>query len=522
MRNDVYPSRAALRGVCLAALLALACGEGLPSADVPEAGLPDRFLGDSVDSDPSNVDWAPPREMVDAGAAPAPRDAAVGCPARAWSGDYVIHDEASWNTLQAYTAVDGDLIVSTMLRQLGPPLSCLQDVAGALVILDNPRLTDLTGLELPLRVSGGLRVRRNPSLRSLRALSQLRFVGESAPLWLQELPALQDLQGVSDAAHAFDGLIVEDTGLTDLRGLAGLESLTTLRIRGNARLTSLLGLGGIRTLEGNLGLEHNPELLDISALSRLSTVSGISIIGNARLPTAAPLSGLTGSVRALTVSDNPELLRLPQLDAVDEVTSIEVRGNAALVELTGLGSVTRVGEVKIYDNPHLTSLRGIPTAARFAALSLSDLPRLSDLSGLEGLQHVEGSFTVHGAHGLRSLGGLGALRSAQELRFTDCNLLENLTGLGSLQEVTERLSIASNRSLRTLTGLPSLARVGDLVVSNNAALTDVTGLAGTSSVGTLTIQHNRELPQCQVDDLLAQFELTCDHCAANGGDDGCP
>jgi hypothetical protein len=146
-------------------------------------------------------------------------------------------------------------------------LSNVRRVEGALVIADNPKLEDLTGLER-LRAAGTLEIRNNPKLVSLSSLSSL---ADAESVSVARNPKLRSLVGL-ERLERLERLELEENGLFDLRGLDGLEEVGELVVERNRSLISLGGLANLRRA-GAVQIHENSRLCGrLGLLPRLEHV----------------------------------------------------------------------------------------------------------------------------------------------------------------------------------------------------------------------------------------------------------
>jgi hypothetical protein len=143
------------------------------------------------------------------------------------------------------------------------------------------------------------------------------------------------------------------------RSLAGISSLTSVNINGNAVLENLDGLRNVTSLSSLvLG---NPLVEDLGPLSGLTRLGHLDVGYNAALSSLDGLGGVVGSLESLVINGNSQLVNLSGLDGVTAIMGdVEIRDNEALVELTGLDNVTSIdGTLFIYENAVLASLDGL-------------------------------------------------------------------------------------------------------------------------------------------------------------------
>lgn len=395
-----------------------------------------------------------------------------------WPGNYDVDDRADIERLIGFTAIDGNLSISTPDLTDLSGLECLETITGNLYVTDNSFLRSLNGLEGLTTLEGGLSIMVNPNLESLDGLANLPALGRGAEIWNN--PSLSSLAGLSS--------------LTTIAG--------TLRVTSNASMTTLGDLSGLTTASG-LSVESNPTLTSLGNLSGLAEFSvgtdpsmdeiGLSISNNAVLPSLEGLALTT--VPYIRISRNDALTSLEGLSGLTVVESSRLDGNKASVvtlddndaleDLEGLRNLTVLnGLLSIQRNDALTSV-ALPSLTTLEQLFIVDNDALVDLAGLTGLTSIGTSTAPDDG-----VGGAG-------LFIADNDALTSLSGLDNLLSVTADfqqpgVQIANNLALTTLTGLEGLTLVsGSVDISENNALTSLSALYNLATIGkNLSIYHN--------------------------------
>jgi hypothetical protein len=217
--------------------------------------------------------------------------------------------------------------------------------------------------------------------------------------------------------------------VTEIRKAPGDTKPPNVVITGNARLTSLDGLGALRSAVGQLTIEGNARLVSIKGLQNLASITGVVVDGN------------------------PELLTLDGLEFATELTGgVIVHGNSKLHSLQGLGRVTKAGAsdkagrcVQVSSNDALLSLGGLEKLASCAdgGVVVAGNAALTDISQLESLRELGAdqrgvSIDVVGNDALLSLGTAfsrfdavrGGVRIANGA-MTEAPLLNDILSIGS-------------------------------------------------------------------------------------------
>ena len=218
------------------------------------------------------------------------------------------------------------------------------NLAGALSILDNDSLIDLTGLERIQTTGGMLAIRYNDRLRSLRGLDNLTTLGGA--LYVESNNALATL-----------------AGLERLQAVAGVG----LYIYGNPALTTTDSMRSFTTagtvlnpwIGGTIQIQNNASLRDIVGIHQVTRVSGhLKVLDNALLP---EFDGFRPTWNGVSWTQVPSGMALREVDG-----DIEISNNSSLTkpQLASLQFVRH--SVIISDNPMLTEITW-PSAAGIGA-----------------------------------------------------------------------------------------------------------------------------------------------------------
>ncbi|MBI5490321.1 MAG: hypothetical protein HY905_23495 [Deltaproteobacteria bacterium] len=323
-----------------------------------------------------------------------------------------------------------------------PPPTCTgATYTGDVSIYDDAAMAALAGYS---RIAGDLSLfDTGRAITSLVPLACLTEVDGTMWIGLRNLPTLYGLNGLTRVGSIL--IIAGSNALTDLEPLSALSSVWELRIYENTRLQSLRGLGSL-TSAGILTTYHEV---------------GIEIRDNPALTSLAGLEGLTDfSGHSISVHDNPALASLEGLRNLTSIDQLVISGNNALVDLTGLDSLTTAYfGLSVEDNARLTSLHGLEALRTVGGLGIGG-PALASLEALAGLTTVDGGFDVYGTGVLRNLHGLEGLTTVRgSVQFEGNDALDDLSGLANLRWIGDELRFGDNAALRTAT-LAGLEQVG--------------------------------------------------------------
>lgn len=274
-------------------------------------------------------------------------------------------------------------------------LSKLRESRGDVQFDNNNSLINLDGLDSYFAASAGmLRIGECAKLQNLNGLKRLSFVGDN--LYIIDNPVLTDITGLSNVSQVYGTLyVVNNASLTNLNGLEAIQTLPSgVDIRENPVLRDISGLRNLSVIGGDDGygigsitVVNNPALTDISAFGKVTSVDYVTISNNNQLKN---LQGLK-SLQTIT----------QQLD---------IEGNAILSDLSGLEKVASASRIQIVNNPLLASIIGLTGLTKISgnpySLSISGNNVLVSLSGLENLAHADGSIDINSNPKLTEFCGL--------------------------------------------------------------------------------------------------------------------
>jgi hypothetical protein len=279
------------------------------------------------------------------------------------------------NSLQLTWIGSTDLSELTSLRTVAeylsigsaPALTDLNGLQGATVggldLSDVPELVSLDGFEPPAELGlATLMVIRAPKLVDLTALAQLQQVG--ALLMLTET-GLQSLDGLAGLAWPDSGISIErNPELVDVTALDGVESTTFIQLEANPKLQRVPSFRNMRYFEG-LVINQNDALEEI-------------VLDMPELASAGPSARNTlyiNAWRLLQVDRNERLRRFVMPRRAQALDEVYVRLNDSLEEID-LGGLAVADALFISRNPALSSVRA-DYINRVDELTVSDNPLLS-------------------------------------------------------------------------------------------------------------------------------------------------
>ena len=351
-----------------------------------------------------------------------------------------------------------------------------------------------------ISIAGGLTI-EHTSLTNVNGLANLESVGGN--LAIMDTSFLVDIDGLANLTSVGGVMgLTNNTALTNVDGLANLNSVFNyLTIAGNSSLANLEGLANLANV-AHLYIYDNPQLMNLDGLNGLSSVGGIvEIYRNESLSDINGLENVTSVGWDFTIEDNPALAHLNGLTNLEQIGGhLKIVRNDSLANLDGLASLTTVDdEMSIEFNAVLAHLDGLSSLDSVGGyLVIYNNASLRDVDGLLSLTSVGGFFTIGGGP-ITSLSGISSLTSVEgNLSLSYMDSLAAVDGFNSLMSIGGWLWINNLSSATGVDGFTSLTSIsGQLAVGTNDSLSHLDGFAKLTSAGQLNISSNAALTNCQ-------------------------
>ncbi len=231
-------------------------------------------------------------------------------------------------------------------------LSSISSFDGYVDVVNNPLLENLDGLGGLTTSYNRVRIENNTTLTSLSGLN----IESICALIIKDNPNLTNLIGL-ESLQTVESLAID--GNNNLENLSGLENLTYstefIAIRNNPSLTSMIGISNIDTNDG-VQIINNPLLENLEGLENLTTLFDVQIEDNANLISFFGLHNMTSLYQNLTIKNNNSLVDLNGLESLEYVEDhVFIEENNALESLSGLDSFIGVEFFEIRNNPNLSA-----------------------------------------------------------------------------------------------------------------------------------------------------------------------
>ncbi len=360
--------------------------------------------------------------------------------------------------------------------------------------------------------------------------------------------ALEPYRGARCVRVRGDVILTDE--VSDLADLGFEEIGGDLRISGTNITNG--GMSLLLRVAGSLVIEDNSSLTVLDGFSRLDEVGGSVVVSNAPVEQIVAFSRL-GAANALVLKDLPNLtsgsgfgrvrvdtLAMYEVDSLDSMEGISRPGSAASLQMYGndlaeqAGTGERVRRLELVGNPQLSRLNVAFDDAEATELIVAQNDALGEFVAA-GVTTV-GRAWVLGNGSMATVSFPDAVSAVEEMRvenqptdvvtapaLTDVEnfvldglAVQLLTDLGLIR--ARQVVVRNNPELTSLAALSSLQRASSLLqISDNATLGTIQPLRGMTFIGTLRVQNNPMLPECEV--LLVRASTgTVNNVVSDGND----
>ena len=297
----------------------------------------------------------------------------------------------------------GDLTVEGRSAAELDVLARVEEVAGSLLVHDNPTLKQLPAWPALRRIGGSLSISANAELLAVGGFPALSELVEG--LYVAENPKLMtvaigdELQVVGAVFFALNPRLTEISGLsalerverdvhfTDDAALAALELSTLAEVGGNLRVDENLALRAarfpsLRSVTGIWSVRHNPALESLAGFAALERVEQAYIEDNDAL---SEIVWTTEVPAVLDISDNDHLERVEGGPAVRlaRTTRVTLARNPELRDIEGFAGVVALDKLAIEENTALVEVSGWSGLATVPGLGFA-ITRNPALTGPDG------------------------------------------------------------------------------------------------------------------------------------------
>jgi internalin A len=319
---------------------------------------------------------------------------------------------------------------------------------------------------------GDLRLERLPD--ELRELKQLRTLA---------LGGRKPIRTAKGIEWKWDSGRRECRQLTDVSGLAGLTSLTSLNLSACDQLTDVSVLARLTSLT-SLDLAICKQLTDVSVLASLTSLTSLDLSGWEQLTDVSVLASLT-SLSSLSLSGCRQLTDVSGLAGLTSLSSLDLRECRQLTDVSGLAGLTSLTSLDLAFCKQLTDVSVLARLTSLTSLDLSGCRQLRDVSVLARLPSLS-SLNLSGCDQLTDVSCLAGLTSLSSLDLRECKQLRDASGLAGLTSLTS-LDLGFCKQFRDVSVLARLTSLTSLDLSGCEQLTDVSVLARLTSLTSLKL-----------------------------------
>lgn len=319
----------------------------------------------------------------------------------------------------------GDLVVTGRKAEELAALERVEEIAGSLVVHDNPDLKQLPGLPALARIGGVLSISANARLTGIGGFPNLAAV-EGGVYVAENLELVDfDLGGpVETTGSVFFGLNPRLKQITGMTALTRVER--DLYVGANAVLEAL-EFPALAGIEGDLNVSHNPALRGVVFPALREVTGAWSVVGNPALESLAGFAPLE-RVGSASIADNAALAEVVWSDAFEARSTLEIVDNERLERIAGHPAVRlpATARVTIARNAALRDIEGFAGVVFLGELEIEENMTLLEISGWSALIGVGGGgLTIARNPALTGPGGwFSALETASDVAIFGNSSLE--------------------------------------------------------------------------------------------------
>ncbi len=222
---------------------------------------------------------------------------------------------------------NGDVNLTTQNEVIDFGSNNYSGINGNLLIegISTSEITDLTPLSSITAIDGNVEIQSNLDLMTLNGLNSIEIITGS--------------------------LVVQNTGMNNLAGLANLSSVFNFSILQNPNLVNFIGFELITSTQWFTQISHNPNLTSLTGLNNLqSTGATFYIDNNISLVSIEALNSFTTveSNYGLTIAQNDILENLDGLSQLSTVGGLAIHSNNQLINFCDITNLIVNGNYTAY------------------------------------------------------------------------------------------------------------------------------------------------------------------------------
>jgi len=296
-------------------------------------------------------------------------------------------------------------------------------------------------------------------------------------------------------------------GINDAATLKAFIDSAYTEVNGILYISNVGNLGGIVKLKKVWGVElRNTTVTNLGGVAELESMTWLSLVANGQLTNAAFPKLANKDMQGIHVNDNLSLaaLTLPSVERVSPLgnDNIDIYTNPVLKTLSipNLKSVDKCGNIRI-DNTLLENLNTFSNASGTLGswgLELADNPMLTSVAAMKNIV-CTGRLTIDQCIGLTSLNGINIPADVTDwVTLTRNDALTDITAVGEKLKSTGGLTITSNKALQTAS-LP-LYEKGNIACKENGSLASLS-LPKFKTADAVDLTHNVKLASINMNAL---------------------
>lgn len=408
------------------------------------------------------------------------------------------------------TTISGTLFITGSNITNLSPLSQISAINGNLFVL-NTSLQSLNGFQNLQSIGGALNLVGNSMLSNLSPFNPSN-IGNNIQFGQNAILNAIELNNIS---NNINGLLINDNPLLISLQMNNLNSISfasggEFHIVRNPLMSSL-EMNNLNTINiqgyGSINFEDNPLLNQINFTNANEINSYYFLIDNCGFTNLNFLNGINGTIGALEIKNNSSLSTIENI-IINITNSLIINNNDLLTNLSGVNNIIELSELNISNNNLLTSLTGLESITSLGNLLLYNNPALSSLSGLNNVLNMTGpTLLIENNPLLENFTSLNpnVVSHFNDIKIKNNSLLNNVSNLNNENNYGyfSGLEIEMNPLLNSLDGiystdLPYIENHGNFKIASNAAILSLSGLDSIYNYGTIEIQNNPNLDECDI------------------------
>ncbi len=402
--------------------------------------------------------------------------------------------------------IEGDLNVFFSSLENLDALQNIKEIKGNLIISESHNLSSLIGLKRLNAIGGSLIVSDNNSLHDLSGLDSLTSIDGS--LIIENNQNLQSIKAIENLSNLKSTLKISGNSTLDSISMTSLtDTISSIDITSNSELHHIYIDGNLKSIEGSLRIDINPNLLTIEGFTKLEKInSNLTILNNSELKNVSGFDSLIriGGGMSFNACDNIE--EIPSFNNLVYSKSIQIA----------------LDRLKIIDGFY--NLRDT-----IDDLIILRCDSLKSVNGFNKISHVKTRVLFGTTKDLISINGFDDLVSTRYLHLDYCPNLSTINAFESLEIIDSTFLIGGCNSLKNLDFVQSLKKVDEIIIRSATTsiitngIDDIEGLSNidVNYLTSLNISHCPNLSVCAYESICSYLEESNTNYFIENNDFGC-